>query len=1237
MSIQMRRRPLFCRRHTFWCRPRLELLEDRTLPSGLFSNPIISTNAGGDSTAIATGNFINGDSRPDVVALNGGRSHDLMLALFVSDAQGHLTPAGSPIDTGISAYVSGLVTGDFNGDGNLDLAFVANVLDSQGNVTRGEIEIWLGNGAGTFTQAPGSPILAYGAEGMVAANLNGHLDLAAADYSNITVLLNDGTGNFTAKSVPTGLGGGALGAFAVAAGDFNGDEKMDLAVTNVEGNQVNVFLGDGQGNFQAAPNGPYQCYALPGGPDGLQAGEFDGDNSLDLAVVGDDGYTGGYVTVLKGDGTGKAVQQPSTFLGTTTGATDVVIADFNGDHKPDLFLTDAVASSRTASVLLGDGNDGFTDGGPVNVTPEKWLPGYPSVAVADFNGDGKPDVVLADGQGNLDVLLTQSGVQVATTTSLQSWANPSVAGMPVTLTATVTPTQASSLTPTGSVTFSTTPMTTVQTVPLGSNGQAVMAETLAEGSYTISAAYSGDSNFPPSNSPVLTQTVRTAKTFVWSGLGPDNTWSDPANWVGGVAPAPGDLLVFPSGAAQESNVNDYPAGSIFNAILFTQSSGSTSPAAYRISGNAITLGPGGIMDQATSSANDISFPIGLGSSASFITVQNSAAALELDGQIDNTPDEPMTGIVKSGAGILVLAGDNIYGGPTLITRGQLDVANAMALGTGQTVVRAGAVLGLIQQTATAAPLVITNSLVLAGTLMTGDLTAPATWAGPIELVGPAATFAPGGNTDASSTLIAGGTITGSGSLAMQGVGTLVLTGSNAYTGATRVAAGTIELTNPAGLGAAAHGASVANGAMLAVSGGINVAVNVTLAPDGRLGSLGGDNTWSGTVTLTGEKQGTIEVDADQLTITGVVTESSVRRIAAGLLKTGIGTLFLLQKNAFTGGIHVANGVLEVHNGAALGRGNIQVSAGGTLALDPTAPRMGPPPLFVFTQRLSLMGSGFENQGALELLSRNVTWAGAVQLNDVACIATTGSNVLTMQGAIGGDSLMVTGTGDVQLSGSNTYTGATFVLGGDLDVLNAQALAATGEGVTVAAGAALRLFASLNSALPLNLLDQSQLAVMTTTYWNGPMHYAGFAQVVVSPKARLYFGALLTGTSGARLDETGGGSLILVPFSGVGQTTFAPVLGPDPLIGNQIQVDSGLLFLAFDIPHSLGASLQPSLAARFTPAIGQAFTITHSTSANPNQGAFAGLNEGGTFTVAGFTFQITYKGGAGNDVVVTRVA
>jgi hypothetical protein len=141
---------------------------------------------------------------------------------------------------------------------------------------------------------------------------------------------------------------------------------------------------------------------------------------------------------------------------------------------------------------------------------------------------------------------------------------------------------------------------------------------------------------------------------------------------------------------------------------------------------------------------------------------------------------------------------------------------------------------------------------------------------------------------------------------------------------------------------------------------------------------------------------------------------------------------------------------------------------------------------------------------------------------------------------------------------------------------------------------------------------------------------------VAPQVNLELGGFLSGTSGARLEESGGGSLILVTSLFGKAPFFATVLGPDPFAGNQIPIDSGFLYLSNAILANLGATLQVSVVAGFTPAIGQAFTIIHDTSANPIRGIFGGLAEGSTFMVGGFTFQITYKGGAGNDVEVTRV-
>jgi autotransporter-associated beta strand protein len=284
-----------------------------------------------------------------------------------------------------------------------------------------------------------------------------------------------------------------------------------------------------------------------------------------------------------------------------------------------------------------------------------------------------------------------------------------------------------------------------------------------------------------------------------------------------------------------------------------------------------------------------------------------------------------------------------------------------------------------------------------------------------------------------------------------------------------------------------------------------------------------------------------------------------------------------------------------------------------------------------------MGSGFENQGALELLNHNVIWSGDIILVDVAQITTTGSSILTVQGSISGDSLMTAGTGDVQLSGVNTYIGATFVLGGNLDVYNSQSFGSSNaEGVTVCGGAALRLFAGISNPKPLTLLGNSKLVGETNCYWFGPTTFDGSAQVVVNPNTRMYLTGFLSGTNDARLELEGGGNLILALIIGTDQ--FATVLGPNPLDINQIQIYSGTLSLnSRFLKATVAERLTVSLAEGFTPTLGQQFTLVHNLTTNPVQGTFSGLSEGATFTVDGFTFQITYKGGAGNDVVLTRIA
>src|ERR1039458_1289360 len=181
----------------------------------------------------------------------------LFLLAASTAANAQFTPApGSPFAVGTSPR--SVAVGDFNGDGKPDLA-LAN--ESSNNVT-----VLLDDGSGGFTAAPGSPFAAGANPFFVAVgdfNGDGKPDLAVANWSsnNVTVLLGNGSGGFTAASgSPFAVG---LLPISVAVGDFNGDGKPDLAVANEASNNVTVLLGNGSGGFTAASGSPFAAGANP--------------------------------------------------------------------------------------------------------------------------------------------------------------------------------------------------------------------------------------------------------------------------------------------------------------------------------------------------------------------------------------------------------------------------------------------------------------------------------------------------------------------------------------------------------------------------------------------------------------------------------------------------------------------------------------------------------------------------------------------------------------------------------------------------------------------------------------------------------------------------------------------------------------------------------------------------------------------------------------------------------------
>jgi hypothetical protein len=354
-----------------------------------FTSSLATSNS---SVAVATGDF-NGDGKLDVVTLDYSANLNVILGKGNGTFQ---TPITLSLADGNTFY-DAIAVGDFNGDHLLDVAVWAT------NITPGntEVRIYLGNGTGSLTYsgtyaAPNSSTFQAGPNSIVAADLNGDgkLDLVGStNYNGIYVFLGNGDGTFQAPvNYSTGTTSGCCSG--VAVGDLNSDGKLDIALSANDG--ISILLNTGSGAFGAATYYPSGVSGSATG-DGIAIGDLNGDKKPDVVVTNEN--QGAIIFLNQGSGTFK---ESGTINGVPMLSTDnVVLADINNDKKLDIILADGGGNVLT---FYGKGTGVFTTGPAYPLQTPNFGGNY-TVALADFNADGALDLLDTDGEATNTVSL----------------------------------------------------------------------------------------------------------------------------------------------------------------------------------------------------------------------------------------------------------------------------------------------------------------------------------------------------------------------------------------------------------------------------------------------------------------------------------------------------------------------------------------------------------------------------------------------------------------------------------------------------------------------------------------------------------------------------------------------------------------------------------------------------------------------------------------------------------------
>jgi VCBS repeat protein/type IX secretion system substrate protein/FG-GAP repeat protein len=349
---------------------------------GIQPHCITSTDFNGDGFAdLATANY---NSNNISVLLSTGTSSFIPVSNF--------TVGSGPISVS---------SADFNGDGFGDIATA--------NYGSNSVSVLLGTGTGSFGTAANFTVGST-PYSVTSADFNGDglADIATANYGsgNISVLLNASTNTVTASFSSAINFNAGSGSISVISADFNGDGLADLAAANYGSNNVSILLNISTSTLTAS-FGSATNLTVGTNPFSLISADFNGDGLVDLATANNGSNN---VSVLLNANTSTVTASFGDTINFVAGnlPNSIISADFDGDGLLDLATANDV--SNNVSVLLNTGTSTLTAsfGTPI---PFNTSVNSQSIISADFNGDGKVDIAVAnDGSDNVSVLL--NGVPV---------------------------------------------------------------------------------------------------------------------------------------------------------------------------------------------------------------------------------------------------------------------------------------------------------------------------------------------------------------------------------------------------------------------------------------------------------------------------------------------------------------------------------------------------------------------------------------------------------------------------------------------------------------------------------------------------------------------------------------------------------------------------------------------------------------------------------------------------------